>query len=112
MFYQRFILLTSVFAVLSHAGQASAQVTEAPDGDPADLGVYDLGETEPPHEAVDDTIQEDMTEQVVVSKKKHYLSLSVENDSIGGGTDHFYTSGVRLTYFNVNAPVPKAMDAD
>lgn len=35
-----------------------------------------------------------------------YFSLSVENDSMGGDSDRYYTSGVRFTYFNENTPVP------
>lgn len=34
------------------------------------------------------------------------ITLVVENDSIGGGTDEHYTSGIRLTYFDVNAALP------
>lgn len=38
--------------------------------------------------------------------KKDYLSLSFENDSIGNGTDSFYTNGVRLSWFNAQTPIP------
>lgn len=44
------------------------------------------------------------------NEERNYLSLSVENDLIGGGTDQFYTSGVRLTYFNAGTDAPKAME--
>lgn len=39
-----------------------------------------------------------------------YISLSVENDSLGGGTDRFYTSGVRATWFNTDTKVPPVID--
>ena len=41
---------------------------------------------------------------------KNYLSFSYENDLIGGGTDQFYTSGVRATWFNANTRVPGVID--
>lgn len=37
---------------------------------------------------------------------KNYLSFSYENDLIGDGADRYYTSGVRMTYFNVDTDVP------
>lgn len=36
-----------------------------------------------------------------------YLSISIENDNFGGGTDRYYTSGVRATWFNAKTDVPK-----
>lgn len=56
------------------------------------------------------TTEETVAEKLRNSEEKNFISLSIENDSIGGGTDQFYTSGVRLTWFNVNTPVPKVMD--
>jgi len=41
---------------------------------------------------------------------KNFFSLSIENDSIGGGTDRDYTSGVRVSYYNVNADIPDFID--
>ncbi len=35
------------------------------------------------------------------SDKGNFLSLTVENDSLGRGTDNNYTSGVRLSYFDI-----------
>lgn len=65
----------------------------------------------PSHAQMDEpTTEQEISERVTKSEDKNYISLSIENDSIGGGTDRYYTSGVRLTYFNVNTPVPKAMD--
>ena len=39
-----------------------------------------------------------------------YFSLSVENDSLGGGTDRYYTSGVRATWFDTGIKVPPVID--
>lgn len=41
---------------------------------------------------------------------KNYVSFSFENDSIGGGGDRYYTSGARLSWFNVNTTVPEVID--
>ncbi|PCJ97485.1 MAG: hypothetical protein COA45_09450 [Zetaproteobacteria bacterium] len=40
----------------------------------------------------------------------NYISISVENDNLGGGTDRYYTSGVRATWFNTNIKVPPVID--
>ncbi len=56
------------------------------------------------------SIEEEIAARVKASEDKNFVSLSIENDSIGGGTDQFYTSGVRFTWFNVNTPVPDALD--
>lgn len=56
------------------------------------------------------TIQEQITERVKNSDDHNYLSLSYENDVIGGGTDENYTSGVRLTYFDVETDIPPVID--
>ncbi len=39
-----------------------------------------------------------------------YLSLSIENDNLGGGTDRFYTSGIRATWYNSKVSVPPVID--
>lgn len=44
------------------------------------------------------------------SEEKNYLSLSYENDLIGDGNDRYYTSGVRMTYFNIDTDVPPVID--
>jgi len=56
------------------------------------------------------TTEEDLSERARNAEDKNFISVSIENDSIGGGTDQFYTSGVRLTYFNVNTAVPDIID--
>lgn len=54
--------------------------------------------------------QEIVSERVRINPNKNYISISIENDNLGGGTDQFYTSGVRLSYFNVNTQVPDIME--
>ena len=39
-----------------------------------------------------------------------YISISHENDNLGGGTDRFYTSGARATWFNESINVPPVID--
>ncbi len=53
--------------------------------------------------AVEDekTIQKLIPQEILEYGKGNFLTLTVENDSLGGGADKNYTSGVRLTYFNV-----------
>ena len=43
--------------------------------------------------------------------QKRFITLTVENDSIGGrGTDQNYTSGVRLSLLNTGANIPAFID--
>lgn len=56
-----------------------------------------------------ETAEDVVTRRVKHAEEKNYLSFSYENDLIGGGTDQFYTSGLRATYFNVNTDVPLVM---
>lgn len=57
-----------------------------------------------------ETVQQKMSDRVNHSGDRNYLSVSYENDLIGGGTDENYTSGVRLTYFDVETPMPPIID--
>lgn len=63
-----------------------------------------------PSETLRPSVEEEIAARVKNSEHKNFVSLSIENDSIGGGTDQFYTSGVRFTWFNVNTPVPPVLD--
>ncbi len=38
-----------------------------------------------------------------------FVSISIENDLFGGGSDRFYTSGVRASWFNDKVQAPKIM---
>jgi lipid A 3-O-deacylase len=54
--------------------------------------------------------EETLKERVVRDLPKtdmDFLTFTLENDSIGGGSDRNYTSGVRLTYFDYSADIPK-----
>lgn len=44
------------------------------------------------------------------TQEKNYLSFSYENDLIGDGKDRYYTSGVRMTYYNMETDVPPVID--
>ena len=52
------------------------------------------------------TVQEEISERIKNSDDHNYLSFSFENDSLGSGTDENYTSGARITYFDVESEVP------
>lgn len=56
------------------------------------------------------TVQDQISQRVQNSSDNNYLSFSYENDFIGGGTDENYTSGVRITYFDVETPMPPVID--
>lgn len=56
------------------------------------------------------TAEQFVAKRVKESKEQNFISFSYENDLIGGGTDQYYTSGLRATYFNVNTDVPEAID--
>ncbi len=43
-------------------------------------------------------------------KSPTYVSLAVENDNFGGNSDRYYSSGVRLTWFNEGIDVPPGID--
>ncbi len=56
------------------------------------------------------SVERKVSNRVQNSSDRNYLSLSFENDLIGGGTDENYTNGVRLTYFDVETKVPPVID--
>lgn len=56
------------------------------------------------------TVEQDIVKRIKKADEKDFISLSIENDVLGGGTDQYYTSGVRLTWFNVSTPVPRGID--
>lgn len=59
--------------------------------------------SDPPAET---PLTEALPQSILDKRKTNFLTLVVENDMFGKGTDKNYTSGVRLTYFNVNADFP------
>jgi len=48
--------------------------------------------------------------QELASENKQYLSVSHENDMFGGDSDRYYTSGVRITWFDSDIEVPPGID--
>lgn len=56
------------------------------------------------------TYQDAVTKKEEKEDSKKFLTLSFENDMIGGGTDSNYTNGVRATYMDTTASVPKLID--
>jgi lipid A 3-O-deacylase len=53
-----------------------------------------------------ETIQEPVSKSIARSSKKSIVTLVIENDSIGGGTDNNYTSGVALHFIDREAKFP------
>lgn len=52
------------------------------------------------------TVRQEIAEQVTKTPYKHYLTFSLENDSIGSGSDRNYTNGARISYLDVEAKPP------
>ena len=58
------------------------------------------------------TLQDAVTEKFAHADEGKYITVVVENDSLGtAGTDKNYTSGVRLSYLDINLKPPKAARA-
>ncbi len=56
------------------------------------------------------TVESSVTNRIEERSDNNFLSFALENDSFGGGTDSFYTSGGRVTYFDVETPMPPIID--
>lgn len=56
------------------------------------------------------TVETTLEERIKGRQDNNFLSLAVENDLFGGGTDEYYTNGVRLTYFDVETQMPPIID--
>jgi hypothetical protein len=56
------------------------------------------------------TVESTIKKRVKEASDHNYLSFSFENDAIGGGTDENYTSGVRITYFDVETQMPNLIE--
>lgn len=65
-----------------------------------------MAEETPPAQAETPPLTDAIPQSIIDRYKTNFFTLVVENDMFGGGTDKNYTSGVRLTYFNVNAAFP------
>ncbi len=57
------------------------------------------------------TMESVVKERIKNSSDNNFLSFAIENDLFGGGgTDANYTNGVRVTYFDVETPMPPIID--
>lgn len=58
------------------------------------------------------TLQEQLEPLARAAGKREdkMITLSIENDSLGGGTDGNYSSGVRLSYMDINSELPAWAD--
>lgn len=55
-------------------------------------------------------VEREAKRHMTTTPYKNYLSFSYENDLVGSGTDKYYTSGVRMAYFNIETDVPPMID--
>jgi glutamyl-Q tRNA(Asp) synthetase len=55
------------------------------------------------------TVRHEIGAQIAKSPYRHYVTFSLENDSIGNGTDRNYTNGARISYLNIDAQPPAAI---
>lgn len=61
--------------------------------------------------AEEPTMEERLPANIIHGNDDQIVTLGVENDLFGGkGTDNNYTSGVRLTYYDINADMPRSAD--
>ena len=59
-----------------------------------------------PAHAQNKTLLDHVPKHLADDKKNNFFTVVIENDLFGKGTDQNYTSGVRATYFDVNANFP------
>ena len=57
--------------------------------------------------ATEPTVEKSVPDRILDMPEKKIITLVIENDSIGGGTDENYTSGVRINYTKVGAKFPE-----
>lgn len=60
----------------------------------------------PPGARAQDTLEDQMLRILSRVEDDKFITFNVENDMFGGGSDRNYTSGVRLTYFDIGAELP------
>jgi hypothetical protein len=53
------------------------------------------------------TVEQTIPRRVLNEPKRNIITVVMENDSIGAGTDRNYTSGASINYTDVNAEFPK-----
>ncbi len=49
---------------------------------------------------------EDAIPDDILNEKTRFITLTIENDKFGNGTDEYYTHGTRLTYYDYSAKMP------
>lgn len=54
-----------------------------------------------------ETVKQTIPDHILNEPKRNIITVLMENDSIGGGTDKNYTSGVSINYTDVNADFPE-----
>lgn len=54
----------------------------------------------------EETLEQRLEKAIGAFKDNDYITLAVENDMFGSDDDRYYTSGVRVSYFNVGADMP------
>jgi hypothetical protein len=52
------------------------------------------------------TVEASIPQDVLNAPQKKIITVVMENDSLGGGTDRNYTSGIRINYMDVGAKFP------
>ena len=52
------------------------------------------------------TFEKSIPSEVLLDENNTFLTFTIENDMFGGGTDKNYTSGARLTWFDLGAEPP------
>lgn len=57
-------------------------------------------------EAAPPPLEKQIPASVINTDENNFMTLTVENDSLGKGTDQNYTSGVRLTYMDFSVDMP------
>jgi lipid A 3-O-deacylase len=70
---------------------------------PAVLGLW---ATMAPSASAEPTLEQSIPQRVFDGPKKKIITLVVENDSLGGGTDKNYSSGVRINFTNTDVKFP------
>ncbi|MBU6234733.1 MAG: DUF2219 family protein [Alphaproteobacteria bacterium] len=72
------------------------------------------GNAEAPSKTIPEkTVEEKIPSSILQSERDNILTLGVENDLFGRGTDNYYTSGIRASYLDVSSSIPEfAHDID
>lgn len=69
--------------------------------------ILGLWATIAPYAYAEPTLEQSIPDKLFDTQKTKIVTLIVENDSLGGGTDENYTSGVRINYTNTDVKFPE-----